>query len=272
MKIIAIAVVALAGLLFIGWLGFRVQPKPFPGFPAQPGEVKMIPLPEGLPAPVERYYRQTYGDRIPVIESAVLTGRATMAPVAGIKIPARFRFVHNAGEDYRHYFEMTWFGRKIVTGNEHYLDGASKLRLPMGLSDEGPQVDQAANLSLWAEYTWLPAVWLTDPRVRWEPVNDETALLVVPFGGRQGETFVARFDPATGNLVMLEGMRYKDSKSTAKTLWQNVSGDWGKVGEYEIPRAGAVTWFDRGKPWAVFAVEDIALNVDVAEYLREGQK
>jgi hypothetical protein len=272
MKIIAISMAALAGLLIIGWLGFRVRPKPFPATPAQPGEVKTIPLPVGLPTPVERYYRQTYGDRIPVIETAVITGRATMAPVGGVKIPARFRFVHDVGQDYRHYFEMTWFGRTIGVGNEHYLDGRSKLRLPMGLSDEGPQVDQAANLSLWAEYSWLPAVWLTDPRVRWEPVNDETALLVVPFGDHPGETFVARFDPVTGNLVMLEAMRFKDSKSASKTLWQNVSGDWSSVGDYAIPRTGAVTWFDMGKPWAVFTVEDIALNVDVADYLRAGQE
>ena len=57
---------------------------------------------------------------------------------------------------------MTWFGRTIGAGNEHYLDGKSKLRLPLGRATRGPQVDQAANLSLWAEYTWLPAVWLTD--------------------------------------------------------------------------------------------------------------
>jgi hypothetical protein len=271
MKIIALIIAALAGLLFIGWLGFRVQPRPFPVLAGEAAEVKTVPLPEGLPAPVARYYHQTYGDHIPVIETAVITGRATMAPVGGLKIPARFRFVHKAGEDYRHYFEMTWFGGTLGTGNEHYLGGKSKLRLPMGLSDEGPQVDQAANLSLWAEYAWLPAVWLTDPRVRWEPVDDETALLIVPFGGAE-ETFVTRFDPATGDLVMLEAMRYKDSKSTSKTLWQNVSSDWGKVGDYVIPKSGAVTWLDQGKPWAVFTVEEIAVNVDVEEYLREGQE
>ena len=70
---------------------------------------------------------------------------------------------------------------------------------------------------------------------------------------------------------MLEGMRYKDSKSATKTLWQDVSSDWAKVAGYDIPKTGAVTWFDQGRPWAVFTVEDIAFNVDVAEYLSEGQ-
>jgi hypothetical protein len=270
MEIIITVLIALAGLALLGWLGFRVRPQPFPPFAGQTPVLKTVPLPQGLPAPVERYYRQLYGEQVPVIETAVLTGRATMSPVAGLKLPARFRFVHQAGRNYRHYFELTWFGLKFGAGNEHYLDGKSRLALPFGLSDEGPQVDQAANLSLWAEYVWLPAVLVTDPRVHWKPVDESTALLVVPFGDKF-EPFVARFDPATGRLRMLEAMRYKDSKSTAKTLWLNESTNWGTVSGYQMPTTGAVTWFDQGKPWAVFTVEDLVLNADVRETIREGR-
>ncbi len=270
MKIILIVLAVVGALMLLGWLGLRVRPRPFPALAQQSPTLKTVPLPTGLPAPVERFYRQLYGDQVPVIESAVITGRATMSPVGGLKLPARFRFVHQAGQDYRHFFELTWFGRTIGTGNEHYLEGKSRLALPMGMSDEGPQVDQAANLSLWAEYVWLPAVFLTDPRVRWEPVDEQTALLVVP-SGDQFERFVARFDPATGRLDMLEVMRYKDSKSTTKTLWLNETRNWATVGGYQIPTTGAVTWFDQGRPWAVFTVEDIVFNVDVQELLHEGR-
>ncbi len=220
MKMVLIVLGILALLLLIGWLGLRVQPKPFPTSFRQPSALETVPLPSGLPAPVERYYHAVYGDRVPVIDSAVISGRATMSPVGGLKIPARFRFIHQTGQNYRHYFEMTWLGQTIGAGHEFYLDGTSRLSLPMGLSDEGPQVDQAANLSLWAEYAWLPSMWVTDPRVRWEAVDDETALLVVPFGDGE-QTFVARFDPESGRLHLLESMRYKDSKSAAKTLWIN---------------------------------------------------
>ncbi len=269
MKILAILIAISAVVAFLGWLGFRVRPNPFPAMSSQAPALQTIPLPEGLPAPVERYFRQVYGHQVPVIDSAVLTGRATMRPVPFIPaIPARFRFIHDVGEGYRHYFELTWFGLTLGKGNEHYLDGKSRLVLPFGLNDEGPQIDQAANLSMWAEYVWLPAILVTDPRVSWKPVDDETALLIVPFGDAE-QTFVARFDPATGRLALLESMRFKDSKSTATTLWLNQSLDWGTINGYPLPSTGAVTWFDQGKPWAKFTVEDAAYNVAVHDLIRQ---
>ncbi len=270
-KFTFIALGILALLIVVLWLGLRVPPRPFAAFPQSGPTPQTAPLPDGLPAPVERYFRQIYGDRVPVIKSAVITGRAAMSPVGGVTVPARFRFVHDVGKGYRHYFELTWFGLKLGVGNEHYLDGKSRLELPMGLSDEGPNVDQAANLSMWAEYVWLPAALLTTPGVRWQAVDDDTALLVVPFGASE-QTFVTRFDPATGRLTTLESMRYKDSKSTTKTLWLNESKNWQIVSGVEIPTAGAVTWFDQGKPWAVFTVEDVVYNVDVQDSIRQMDK
>jgi hypothetical protein len=64
--------------------------------------LETIPLPGNSPAPVERFYRQLYGQQAPVITSAVLSGRAIMR-IGGITFPTRFRFTHNAGQGYRHY-------------------------------------------------------------------------------------------------------------------------------------------------------------------------
>ena len=102
MKILGLAVVALAALLALGWLGLRIQPAPLPAYAGRGADPEEVPLPEGLPAPVERYYRTVYGDRVPVIETVVFTGRATMRPFLELPLPARFVFTHNAGHDYRH--------------------------------------------------------------------------------------------------------------------------------------------------------------------------
>jgi hypothetical protein len=220
-----------------------------------------IPLPEGLPAPVERFYHQVYGERVPLIRTAVISGRGTMRPIGGITFPMRFRFTHEAGRNYRHYMEATIFGLPLMKANEYYVDGKGRLELPWGV-EEGAQIDQGANQSLWAEtVATLPAVLLNEERVRWEAVDDTMALLIVPFGAAE-ERFVVRFDPATGWPWLLESMRYKGATG-AKTLWLNESRGWARLGGYMLPTAGAATWGDDGRPWLRLTVEDVAYNVVV---------
>ena len=109
MKLLIIITAILIFIILLGWLGLQIKPRPFSSHPEKTPALKTVPLPAGLPAPVERFYKTIYGDEIPVIETAVIKGGAVIAPF-GLKMPARFLFVHNAGRDYRHYIEATWFG------------------------------------------------------------------------------------------------------------------------------------------------------------------
>ena len=268
MKTFLIIAGILVGLIFIGWLGFQINPKPFPAYPEQSPVLDKIPLPDGLPAPVERFYKLVYGDEIPVIETVVINGRAQISPF-GIKLPARFIFVHSAGKDYRHYIEATWFGLPIMKVNEGYVDQRSFFESPMGKFYNDASTNQAANLALWAEAVWFPSIWVIDERVRWEPVDEETALLYVPFG-EQEENFVLRFDPVTGMLDTMEAMRYRDAGPQAKKILWITQSLQGKnfEGTY-LSTVGSATWFDQGKPWAVFTLEEFKYNVDVSEYIRQ---
>ncbi len=267
MKPIFIILIILAGLVILAWLGLQIKPAPFPAFAQQSVERGSIPLPDGLPAPVVRFYRKVYGEKIPLIESVVVTGRAEMRPFGSLTLPARYRFTHDAGRGYRHYIEATWFNLPIMKVNERYLDGKGLGELPFGLTAEGPHTDQAANLGMWAELSWVPAVFLTDSRVRWEPFDDATAVLVVPFEGTE-ERFIVRFDPENDMLRYMEVMRFRDEKDTAKSLWITESRAYGRINGQPIAVQGTATWFKDGRAWAVFTIEDIRLNVDVSQTIR----
>jgi hypothetical protein len=267
MKILYTIAILLAALILLGWLGLQVKPKPF-AMPSLPkADLDMLPLPSGLPAPVERYYRAAYGDQIPVVETAVLVGRGRIRPF-GVWLPARFVFVHEAGKNYRHYIEATFFGFPFLKVNEGYLDGESFFESPMGTYYDDPNTNQAANLAVWAEAGWFPSIWLTDPRVCWEAVDEHTALLFVPFE-EQIEQFVVRFDPETGLIDTMEAMRYREAgEGKSKMLWitRNEAGDF--LPGTKLSAVGSATWLDQGSPWAFFGLEEAAYNVDVSAYIR----
>ena len=269
MKILLIVLCIVAVLFFLGWLGLQIKPKSFPPHPERtPPSSKTIPLPAGLPAPVERFYKTVYGEEIPVIETVVIKGHADLSPF-GVKFPARFLFVHNAGKDYRHYIEATWFGIPFMKVNESYVDGNSHFELPVGKFDNDPSITQGAVLGLWAESAWFPAIFLTDERVHWEPVDDKTAMLFVPFG-EQEENFVVRFDPETGLIDLMETMRCRDAgPEMKKILWITKSLPGGNIPGSKLSAVGSATWLDQGKPWATFTLEEVDYNVDVGEYIRQ---
>lgn len=267
MEIVLVAAVIAGFILILVRVGFKVKPKPFPPYHKGTEQIETIPYPSGLPGPVKRFYEETVGDMLPVIETAVITGSA-VTRFMGLTFNSRFRFIHRAGLEYRHYIEATIFGIPIMKVNEFYLDGSSRLELPFGVIDNDPKVNQAANLGLWAESIWLPSVFLTDPRVRWEPVDEISARLVVPFGESE-DSFTVNFDARNGLLTKLEALRWKDAGDEKKTLWRNEAVGWSLFNDIMIPSPGSVRWLNENTPWAVFSIDEVIYNSDVTEYIRQ---
>jgi hypothetical protein len=258
-------------VLLVGWVGLKIKPRPFSPYAERTPALETVPLPDDLPAPVSRFYQTVYGDEIPLIETVVIQGRAVIKPF-GPELPARFIFVHNAGKDYRHYIEATWFGLPILKVNEGYVDTKSFWEGPGDSIYDDASTNQAANLAIWAEAAWFPAIWVTDPRVRWEAVDDQTALMFVPYGD-EDENFVMRFNPETGLLDTMEAMRYRDSGPEAKKILWITRNEAGPTLEGSpLSAVGSATWLDQGQPWAIFTLEEVVYNVDVQEYIRQKGK
>jgi hypothetical protein len=246
--------------------GLRVQPAPLPaytGVQAYPAET--IPLPAGLPEPVERFYQQAYPDgKLPVYHTAVLSGRGSLR-IMGITFPARMRFVHLTGQGYRHYLEANFYGFPVLKVNEHFIDGHARLELPFGVTENEPTVDSAANQGLWAEMVNYPASYLSDAGARWEAVDENTARLYVPWQAGQ-QVFTVTFDPQTGKMVHMETMRYRDAKS-GLILWTVGSEPLPGKGDLPASEIGTATWEDEGTPWLKFMLEEQVYNTDISAYI-----
>jgi hypothetical protein len=254
-------------ILFVAF-GLRMQPAPLPAYSAVPSyPAGTVPLPTGLPAPVERFYRQTYPDgQLPVYHSAVISGRGTLR-LMGLTFPSRYRFVHETGQDYRHYFESTFYGFPVMKVNEHFIGGHGRLELPFGVVENDPAVNSAANQGLWAEMSVYPAAFLTDGRARWEAVDDRTARLHIPWQADE-QVFTVHFDPQSGRMLRMETMRAKDAKSGLVLWTADIAAVPSRDGQPARVLQSA-TWADEGTPWLALEAENIAFNTDVSEYIHQ---
>jgi hypothetical protein len=251
---VAAGVGAVVGL---AWLGLQIPPPSFPPYPEPGRQLETVTPPADVPVPVARFFGATFPKGVPTVESAVMTGRGTLR-FGPVTFPMRFRFTHEAGRSYRHYFELTWFGLPVMRANEWFVDERARLELPFGIVAQGPKTDSAANLGLWAETALIPSVYATDRRLRWEPVDEQTARLIMPApAGEDG--FTVGFDPRTGRIARMEAMRYRDEADAAKLPWRTES-----LGL----RSGTATWGDQAAPWLQFTVEEIVVNADVSGYVR----
>ena len=247
--------------------GLRLQPAPFPRFAGIPAPVTTRPVPAGLPEPVQRFYRAYHGDQVPVYSSAVVSIRGSLR-IMGVTFPARYRFSHMTGKDYRHYIEATFWGIPVMKVNERYLDGHARMELPFGVVENDPGVDSAANQGLWGEaFAFFPAVLVTDGRVRWEAVDDTTAKAYVPFGESE-QVFTVQFDPQTGLLRRLETLRYRDEEPGAIRWWNEIYRD-DQSNDLDAPIMFTTTWEDEGTPWLTGKVEEIVFNADLSSYIRQ---
>lgn len=256
----------LALLVGMGWVGLQVKPKGFPPHPEETRDLGMAEHPAGLPGPVRRYFEAALGEQTPRIESAVLWGRGRLR-IKGLWFSVRFRAYYLPERSFSRRMEITWFGFPLLRGVDSYLDGRGKLEIAglISLSETGEKIDQAQNLVLWGEAIWTPSVYLTDPRVRWEAVDEVTARLVVPFGKGEDQLTV-RFDPRTGLIREMSAERYRGQEE-AKTPWRVECLDWKPFHGVMVPTRVVGHWADEKRPYVVMTVEGLEYNVDVSEVL-----
>ena len=152
--------------------------------------------------------------------------------------------------------------------NEHFINQKSRLALPFGVVENEPQIDEAANLGMWSETMMFPGVFLSTEGVRWEPINDTSAKLIVPFNDQEDQ-FKVFFNPESGLIDKMEAMRWKNAGDHEKVRWQAQVREWGEIKGWKMPVLFAAQWMDEKTPWLIARIEDVAWNVDVSDYITQ---
>lgn len=255
-------------LLAVGWLGFQVDAASFPTIPG--GAVsETLPPPAGLPEPVQRFAETLFQNGIPAIRSAVIVGRARLAPV-GFAMPSRFRFYYDAQRSsHYHAIDVTWFNLAFMHIHERNLEGHVMLDLSLlGRVEDAPHTNRAGIQGYWAEVlAWIPSIALSDPRVRWEAVDSTTARLHLP-GLDDVEAFTVRFDAVSGLMTEVETMRYQDESRPERWRWFNRILEWRTINGLRVAARAETQWND-DSPWATWELEQVIPNADVSERLAQ---
>ncbi len=256
----------LAGTLLalggIGWLGLQIPPHTLPPATDAAQDLGTVTIPTDLPAPLRRYFTVAFGNEVPRVASMVTWGRARAR--FGLWMPLRFQLYHRPGQAFLRKMEVTWFGLPVLHALDQYLNSEGATG-PVNNLETGPKVNQGANLILWAEATFYPSILLTDPRLRWESIDETSARLIYPFDGKD-EELIFYFDPDTGLPTRTWGLRYQGA-SGEKVPWFAEILSWQTVDGRQLPRRVAVTWEADGAPWSYWDFEGVRWNVDVSQQL-----
>jgi hypothetical protein len=105
---------------------------------------------------------------------------------------------------------------------------------------------------------------VTDPRIRWEAIDETSARLVFPLGDQQDE-LIFHFDPASGLVTRTSALRSQGNGG--KAAWYAETVAWQTVNGIKVPKRVEVVWEAQGQPWSIWDFEGIAWNVDVTEVL-----
>ena len=141
------------------------------------------------------------------------------------------------------------------------------MELPVGVVENEPKINMAANLGLWGESIWLPTIYVTDPRVRWEAMSGSSARLIVPFEDGE-DSFRVNFDRNSSLVKSMQALRYRGAADEEKILWKLDILGWDEFNGLLVPAHATVTWADEGKPWLEIELDDLAYNEVVRNYIQ----
>ena len=237
--------------------GFAVRPPAIRPPSGHQKAVDHVAVPTDLPAAVDRFVRETYGEAIPAPDTVSLWGRIRMR-IGPVRFHATMQNHHVVGRAFAARFALTWYGIPVVRGIEGYAAGRG-FSQQAWIRPTGPHIDTANALTMWSEACLFPSAIVAQPAARWRELGPDLVELTAPAGEVEVTAQIA-FDRESGRPVRFRADRFRDA--TTAIGWDVVYRDWRWVGPLLLPGSVSVRWDDEAEPWLVGVIEGAVTGLD----------
>ena len=214
---------------------------------------------EGLPEPVQRYFRYSLQENQPYISYVRLKHGGNF------RLKSDQKWMSIRGEEYftAQKIGFVWFGKlPLFSVIDQYIDGrgslVAKLLSLIKVADaNGEKIDQGELLRWLGEAPWYPTALLPSEKLTWESVDNNSAKVILSNQGLsvQGIFYFNK----EGQITKFTSKRYKED-----TLenWTGYYRDYKEVNGMQIPHDVEVMWnLESGNfSYARFNITEIEYN------------
>ncbi|MBZ0112198.1 MAG: hypothetical protein K8J08_07050 [Thermoanaerobaculia bacterium] len=249
-------VVVLAALVFFGSRRWSSETRELRAqleaarLPVRPGAVDFREL-EGLPTPVQRFFRVALTDGQPMVTAVRVRHRGTfnMSETADQWKPFASDqqiVTQRPGFDWNGRIEM--LPGLPVRVHDAYIAGEGLLHaslfgiLPLAKVQGADELAEGELMRFLAEATWYPTVLLPSQAVHWEPVDDRSAHATLTDGGLAVTLLFTFGDSGLVESVHAEKRGRMVDGETLPTPWQGRFWNYSERSGMQVPSDGEVAW------------------------------
>ena len=216
---------------------------------------------EGLPEPVQRYFRYALNDGQPYISYVRLKHNGTFKPAEDKK------WTSIKGEQY--FTAKTpgfiWKGKtSLFTARDIYIGGKGKLVVSLFslfkvVDERGSHIDQAELLRWLGESVWFPTNLIPRENLHWKAIDSTKAKITFNYKGI-AVYYIVHFNEQ-GQITKLETERYMEKDRMKK--WIGIVGDYKQIDGIKVPTYIEGKWdLEEGAyPYARFHIQQIEYDI-----------
>jgi uncharacterized protein DUF6544 len=230
---------------------------------SQPVKIFRYAQLDGLPEPVQRYFRYALKDGQPYIQSIRLKHHGLF------KIDPKKDYINITGEQYFSVNkpQFIWKGTTAMfTATDSFIDDKGSLKVSLFnvikvVDSKGSAFDEGEMQRWLAESVWFPTNLLPSANVEWTSINDNSSKLSFEYQDISF-AFIVRFN-AVGEITEMETQRFMAAGK--REPWRCKMANYKTIDGVKIPFSAEVIWKLQAGDYSYAKFEVGKIEYDIPE-------